>query len=187
MLFYRVLLFSYLINSLITLVPKLILAIAYLFFSSVILISLLTMNIASSKYALLNPSESLYYLLSYTKWIWINKKHISLQYFFYTLVSFITPYIAWGYIKNGLKTGVKELKTSSKKYITSLMRRLAQRLTANKYKATVQESTVKRAKTGKKVPTDKPPKARTSTQQENYENRLREIASKTDLREHGEN
>ncbi|ACT69515.1 hypothetical protein ACJZTR_02355 [Neorickettsia risticii] len=128
MLFYRVLLFSYLIDSLLTLIPKLILAVAYLFFSSVILIALLTTSISTTKYAILNPGESLHYLLGYLKWLWLNKRHISLEYFFYTLVSFITPYLSWKYIKKTAKTTIGKLRKIGKQYLKVLKPQILKKL-----------------------------------------------------------
>ncbi|ABD46279.1 hypothetical protein NSE_0564 [Neorickettsia sennetsu str. Miyayama] len=128
MLFYRVLLFSYLIDSLLTLIPKLILAVAYLFFSSVILIALLTTSISTTKHAILNPGESLHYLLGYLRWLWFNKRHISLEYFFYTLISFITPYLSWKYIKKTAKTTIGKLRKSGKQYLKALKSQVLKKL-----------------------------------------------------------
>ncbi|WP_185147407.1 hypothetical protein [Neorickettsia findlayensis] len=128
MLFYRVLLFSYLIDSLLTLIPKLILTVAYLFFSSVILIAFLTASISTTKYAILNPGESLHYLLGYLKWIWLNNRHISLEHFFYTLVSFTTPYLSWKCVKKIANTTIRKLRKSGKQYLKSLKPQILKKL-----------------------------------------------------------
>ncbi|WP_051579593.1 hypothetical protein [Neorickettsia helminthoeca] len=124
MLFYRILLFSYLIESLLALIPKLILAAAYLFISSIVLISLLNTSITVTKYAILSPGASLYYLMGYLKWLWLNKRSISLEHFIYTFIAFISPYVAWRYLKKGIRKAAQcALRLYRRRVLTKLRRR----------------------------------------------------------------
>ncbi|KYH12603.1 hypothetical protein [Neorickettsia sp. 179522] len=164
MLFYRVLLFSYLIDALLTLIPKLILTVAYLFFSSVILIAFLTASISTTKYAILNPGESLHYLLGYLKWIWLNKRHISLEHFFYTLVSFTTPYLSWKCVKKIAKTTIRKLRKSGKQYLKTLKPQILKKLLYKCAQYRIKQDTP----TGKKSVNNENERSRTLNETRSY-------------------
>lgn len=92
MFFYRILFFSYAIDLLIRLFPKLILIIGYLFCAGILTIWIASWSSSTALYAIQNPGWTFKYMYKYAIWLFGYRSTFTLGEFTKIFVAFTTPY-----------------------------------------------------------------------------------------------
>lgn len=114
MLFSRFLFFSLAIERLIKLIPKLFLAIIYLFLTGVILIFFAEPSLSAIKETFQYPASAFKYLYAYFKWFYYNFSAINFMQFTELLLALASPYLCLHLLKKIFKFSLRKLIIAAK-------------------------------------------------------------------------
>ncbi len=119
---YRVLMFTMIMDNIFRLIPKLILAVLYVFGCGLILIYLVEWKIKNVIDAAHDPIYTMKYLYSYIKWWVDNRQNLEFKHLINLIIALVVPYFTFSVMIKGAKLLFKLLIILGKKIFKHIIK-----------------------------------------------------------------